>query len=203
MTRRIFVLRHGETEFNADKKLQGHCNSSLTSKGSDQARRVGTTLKQYVENRPFRVYSSTLGRALQTSQIVCEELNYSYENLNKEPRLKEFSLGEWEQRTIPSLEQEIPNLLAQNDWYLQAPNCETYESVRERLSSWLSDVAHDEDIVVVSHGLTGIVLRGLLLGMDYTQVWQQDLPQDAFFIIEDGRITRVNCVDAVAVVWLD
>lgn len=200
MTRRIFVLRHGETEFNADKKLQGHCNSSLTSKGSDQARRVGTTLKQYVENRPFRVYSSTLGRALQTSQIVCEELNYSYENLNKEPRLKEFSLGEWEQRTIPSLEQEIPNLLAQNDWYLQAPNCETYESVRERLSSWLSDVTHDEDIVVVSHGLTGIVLRGLLLGMDYTQVWQQDLPQDAFFIIEDGRITRVNCVDAVAVV---
>ncbi|EIA1496217.1 histidine phosphatase family protein [Vibrio parahaemolyticus] len=200
MTRRIFVLRHGETEFNADKKLQGHCNSSLTSKGSEQARRVGTTLKQYVENRPFRVYSSTLGRALQTSQIVCEELNYSYENLNKEPRLKEFSLGEWEQRTIPSLEQEIPNLLAQNDWYLQAPNCETYESVRERLSSWLSDVAHDEDIVVVSHGLTGIVLRGLLLGMDYTQVWQQDLPQDAFFIIEDGRITRVNCVDAVAVV---
>ncbi|MDW3144629.1 histidine phosphatase family protein, partial [Vibrio sp. 2094] len=181
MTRRIFVLRHGETEFNADKKLQGHCNSSLTSKGCDQARRVGTTLKQYVENRPFRVYSSTLGRALQTSQIVCEELNYSYENLNKEPRLKEFSLGEWEQRTIPSLEQEIPNLLAQNDWYLQAPNCETYESVRERLSSWLSDVAHDEDIVVVSHGLTGIVLRGLLLGMDYTQVWQQDIPQDAFF----------------------
>ncbi|EJG1581688.1 histidine phosphatase family protein [Vibrio parahaemolyticus] len=200
MTRRIFVLRHGETEFNADKKLQGHCNSSLTSKGSDQARRVGTTLKQYVENRPFRVYSSTLGRALQTSQIVCEELNYSYENLNKEPRLKEFSLGEWEQRTIPSLEQEIPNLLAQNDWYLQAPNCETYKSVRERLSSWLSDVAHDEDIVVVSHGLTGIVLRGLLLGMDYTQVWQQDLPQDAFFIIEDGRITRVNCVDTVEVV---
>ncbi|ELB2273768.1 histidine phosphatase family protein [Vibrio parahaemolyticus] len=200
MTRRIFVLRHGETEFNADKKLQGHCNSSLTSKGSDQARRVGTTLKQYVENRPFRVYSSTLGRALQTSQIVCEELNHSYENLNKEPRLKEFSLGEWEQRTIPSLEQEIPNLLAQNDWYLQAPNCETYESVRERLSSWLSDVAHDEDIVVVSHGLTGIVLRGLLLGMDYTQVWQQDLPQDAFFIIEDGRITRVNCVDTVEVV---
>ncbi|HCG8426238.1 TPA: histidine phosphatase family protein [Vibrio parahaemolyticus] len=200
MTRRIFVLRHGETEFNADKKLQGHCNSSLTSKGSDQARRVGTTLKQYVENRPFRVYSSTLGRALQTSQIVCEELNYSYENLNKDPRLKEFSLGEWEQRTIPSLEQEVPNLLAQNDWYLQAPNCETYESVRERLSSWLSDVTHDEDIVVVSHGLTGIVLRGLLLGMDYTQVWQQDLPQDAFFIIEDGRITRVNCVDAVEVV---
>ncbi len=200
MTRRIFVLRHGETEFNADKKLQGHCNSSLTSKGCDQARRVGTTLKQYVENRPFRVYSSTLGRALQTSQIVCEELNYSYENLNKEPRLKEFSLGEWEQRTIPSLEQEIPNLLAQNDWYLQAPNCETYESVRERLSSWLSDVAHDEDIVVVSHGLTGIVLRGLLLGMDYTQVWQQDLPQDTFFIIEDGRITRVNCVDTVEVV---
>ncbi|MBC8656353.1 histidine phosphatase family protein [Vibrio parahaemolyticus] len=200
MTRRIFVLRHGETEFNADKKLQGHCNSSLTSKGSDQARRVGTTLKQYVENRPFRVYSSTLGRALQTSQIVCEELNYSYENLNKEPRLKEFSLGEWEQRTIPSLEQEVPNLLAQNDWYLQAPNCETYESVRERLSSWLSDVTHDEDIVVVSHGLTGIVLIGLLLGMDYTQVWQQDLPQDAFFIIEDGRITRVNCVDTIEVV---
>ncbi|MCQ8156444.1 histidine phosphatase family protein, partial [Vibrio parahaemolyticus] len=46
----------------------------------------------------------------------------------------------------------------------------------------------------------GIVLRGVLLGMDYTHVWQQVLPHDAFFIIVDSRITRVNCLDAVEVV---
>lgn len=46
---------------------------------------------------------------------------------------------------------------------------------------------------MVSHGLTGIVLRGMLLGLDYQQVWQQDLPQDAFFKIEKGQVERIDC----------
>ncbi|KOO10929.1 phosphoglycerate mutase, partial [Vibrio xuii] len=45
-----------------------------------------------------------------------------------------------------------------------------------------------------SHALTGAVLRGTLLNMTYEQVWQQDLPQDAFFMIENNTMTRVDCL---------
>lgn len=194
MTRKIFVLRHGQTEFNADQKLQGHCNSPLTQKGIAQARSVGATLCDYLAGRTYRVYASPLGRAVQTANIVCEEIGHSGEAIIQDERLKEFSLGQWEQRTIPSLVEDTPNLLAQSDWYLQAPDAESYESVKARVTAWFSELPEDGDVVVVSHALTGAVLRGALLNMTYEQVWQQDLPQDAFFVIENQAMTRVDCL---------
>ncbi|WP_028022659.1 histidine phosphatase family protein [Enterovibrio calviensis] len=200
MSSRIFVLRHGETEFNAEKKLQGHCNSPLTEKGTAQAQSVGAVLKAYLQGSHVSVYSSSLGRALQTAHIVCEEIGYPSSEIIEEPRLKEFSLGDWEQRSIPSLVSENPYLLEKSDWYLSAPNAETYDDVKARLNAWLSELPEGEDVVVVSHGLTGIVLRGVLLGLTYEEVWQQDLPQDAFFIVEKGSVTRVNCTVAQPIV---
>ncbi len=193
MTNRIFVLRHGETQYNAEKMLQGHCNSPLTAKGKAQALGVGLALKEHLNGKNVRVYSSSLGRALQTAHIVCREIGYPNSRIVEEPRLIEFSLGDWEQRTIPSLELEHPNLLNNSDWYLKAPESETYEAVKTRLASWLSEVPEFEDIIVINHGLAGFVLRGILLGLTYKEVWAQDLPQDAFFIIENGSLTRINC----------
>ncbi|GAB5994539.1 histidine phosphatase family protein [Aeromonas enteropelogenes] len=193
MARRIMVLRHGETLFNAQQKLQGHCNSALTGRGEAQARGVGQRLAQHLAGRPYRVYASDLGRAMQTAAIVCGELDYPADQIVPEPRVREFSLGEWEQRTIPDLLTAQPDLLERRDWYLQAPGCEPCDGVRARLADWLAGLPEDEDVVVVSHGLTGVVLRGMLLGLDEEATWQQDLPQDAFFIIETGSMTRVDC----------
>ncbi|MCE0556861.1 MULTISPECIES: histidine phosphatase family protein [unclassified Motilimonas] len=193
MTRKIFVLRHGETQFNAEQKLQGHCNSPLTAKGAAQAQGVAAQLKTHLAEQNFTVYSSPLGRAVQTAHIICETLSYCPTRVVEDPRLKEFSLGTWEQRTIPSLTLEHPTLLENNDWYLNAPQSETYDAVQARLTHWLSEIPESDNVVVVSHGLTGIALRGLLLGLSYEQAWTQDLPQDAFFIIENQSVTRVNC----------
>ncbi|MGF1761954.1 histidine phosphatase family protein [Aliivibrio kagoshimensis] len=194
MTRRVFVLRHGETQFNAEKKLQGHCNSPLTTKGTAQAHNVGASLTKYLGHQEYRVYSSPLGRAIQTAQIVCDEIGHPSSQIIEDSRLKEFMLGSWEQRTVPSLVAEMPNLLNDKDWYLKAPQAESYESVKTRLLSWLAERPESEDIVVISHALTGIVLRGILLNLSYNQVWEQDLPQDAFFKIEQGSVERINCV---------
>ncbi|HAS6150067.1 TPA: histidine phosphatase family protein [Vibrio vulnificus] len=171
--RQFFILRHGQTQFNAEQKLQGHCNSPLTEKGQHQALSVG--------------------RALQTAEIVCQQLDYATDEIIADDRLKEFSLGDWEQKTLPELQTTRPDLLDEADWYLQAPNGERYEQVQQRLSKWLDTLPETGRFVVVSHGLTGIVLRGMLLGLDYQQVWQQDLPQDAFFKIEKGQVERIDC----------
>ncbi|WP_281705098.1 histidine phosphatase family protein [Aeromonas taiwanensis] len=193
MARRIMVLRHGETLFNAQQKLQGHCNSALTDRGIAQAKSVGLRLAQHLTGRPYRVYASDLGRAMQTAAIVCAELNYPADEIVPEPRVREFSLGRWEQCTIPELLAAQPDLLERRDWYLQAPGSESCDAVRTRLHNWLASLPEEQDVVVVSHGLTGIVLRGMLLGLDDEATWQQDLPQDAFFIIEAGSMTRVDC----------
>ncbi|OLQ88278.1 phosphoglycerate mutase [Vibrio panuliri] len=200
MTKKIYVIRHGETVFNSERKLQGHCNSPLTNKGEAQARSVGAELKKHLSGQNYQVYCSSLGRAVQTANIICEAISFPQLNLLQDDRLKEFSLGAWEQQTISDLVENNPNLLDQRDWYLRAPDCEPYESVRNRLLSWLSELPDEQDVVVVSHGLTGIVLRGILQNYSYQDVWLQDLPQDAFFIVENGVAERVNCklIEAVA-----
>lgn len=154
---------------------------------------MGRVLQAHLESGSYHVYSSSLGRALQTAEIVCQQLGYAAEEIIADDRLKEFSLGDWEQKTLPELQATRPALLDEADWYLQAPNGERYEQVQQRLSQWLETLPETGRFVVVSHGLTGIVLRGMLLDLDYEQVWQQDLPQDAFFKIVNGQVERVEC----------
>lgn len=193
VTRKIFVLRHGQTQFNSERRLQGQCDSALTEQGAMQARNVGMKLGEHLEERDYKVYSSPLGRAVQTAQIVCEQIGHAQEQLIQDERLQEFSLGQWEQKLITELQEEFPHFMRSRDWILNAPESEGYEAVKSRLHHWLSEVSDSHDLIVVSHGLTGIVLRGILLNMTYEDVWNQDLPQDAFFIIQNDVLTRVEC----------
>ena len=194
MTQKFFILRHGQTLFNAEHRLQGHCNSALTETGQRQAEYVGSTLKTHITPAHAYVYSSTLGRAVETAHVICEKIGFNVSNLRLEDRLKEFALGQWEHRTIPSLIVDHPTLTNTPDWYLRAPDAEPYEAVQTRLTDWLQTLPEKGDIIVITHGLTGVVLRGILLKLTYEQVWQQEIPQDAFFIVEQGKIKRVNCL---------
>lgn len=193
MTRKIFVIRHGQTQYNFERRLQGQCDSALTEMGMNQALTVGTTLGEHLAGRDYKVYASTLGRAVHTAQIICEAIGHSTDQLIEDPRLQEFGLGQWEQRFIGDLEEEFPGVLEGRDWILKAPESEGFEAVKSRLLSWLSDVPKSQDLVVVSHGLTGKLLRGILTDMSYEEIWHQDLPQDAFFVIQNGVMERVNC----------
>ncbi|WP_286240044.1 histidine phosphatase family protein [Neptuniibacter halophilus] len=196
MSRTFYVLRHGETRFNAEQRLQGHCNSELTHRGQQQAQQVGQTLRQHLGNRPYQVFCSSLGRAVQTAEIVCEQIGYPRIALHQDQRLMEFNLGQWEQRTIPGIMAEQPELKQRSDWYLHAPDSEPYELVRSRLLQWLEEQDQDaaSDLVIITHGLTGAVLRGILRDLSYAEVWQQDIPQDAFYRIRDGQAERIDCL---------
>ena len=101
MAKKIYVIRHGETVFNAEQKLQGHCNSPLTDKGKAQALSIGLELKKHLSNRNYQICCSSLGRAQQTANIICAALGYSTLKIKQDDRLKEFSLGAWERKTIP------------------------------------------------------------------------------------------------------
>lgn len=195
MPRTLYLLRHGQTRYNAELRLQGRCNSDLTAKGEAQATAMGARLHDLLDDAArWTLYASPLGRARQTAQLVCQQLGFDSERIVWDERLVELDMGKWESRRVPELLAAHPDLdLEQPDWYLQAPEGESFESIQRRARSWLQDERIAERAIVVSHGLFGAMLRGAYADLDYTTTWSQELPQDAFFKLSGGRIERIAC----------
>ena len=86
-------------------------------------------------------------------------------------------------------------LFASGDWPFSAPNGETYEDLMGRVSDWLSDLPTPPDrrMVVVSHGVTGRLIRGAFAQMSKADALMLDVPQDAIFRLENGRVERLDC----------
>ena len=101
--KRLYLLRHGQTEFNVKKLVQGRCNSSLTELGVRQAHMAGAWLREHGV-APDTIVSSPLGRAMQTAEIAASELGFDGE-VRPEPGIIERAYGSFEegpQDAVPS-----------------------------------------------------------------------------------------------------
>ncbi|MGI2260249.1 histidine phosphatase family protein [Shewanella sp. GXUN23E] len=195
MNKQIYILRHGQTRFNAEGRLQGHCNSALTALGESQALALGRALYRHLQQsgetaQQWQVIASPLGRAIQTAQRVCEGLGLDDSAIQTDERVMEARLGDWEQQAINDIMAAHPQLTGRADWYLQAPNAESLEAIKARLESWLADPATPQKIILISHGLTGQILRGKLGGLTDAAMWQLDRPQDAFYLYSQQQLSR-------------
>ncbi|MCS3458249.1 histidine phosphatase family protein [Aeromonas sp. BIGb0445] len=199
MTPTLYLLRHGQTRFNAQQRLQGHCNSPLTPLGEQQARAMGATLRQQLDDpASWTLYASPLGRAMQTARLVCDELGLGHGQIRVDERLKELGLGEWEERRLDEIRPLCFALESgEPDWYLQAPKGEGLASLQARCHDWLHDQSLGSRRIAVAHGLSGIMLRGLYAGLSHEALWQQALPQDAMFRLQGGEIARIPCQAAL------
>ncbi|MFM2480705.1 histidine phosphatase family protein [Celerinatantimonas sp. YJH-8] len=193
MPSQFYVIRHGQTQYNAEQRLQGQCNSNLTELGCRQAQAVGESLAARVFAEDWTIVSSPLGRAVQTAHLIAKAISYPESDIQLDDRLMEFNLGDWEAQVAPEIKAQHPEFIGSKDWYLHAPHAERYEQVCARLQQWLDDPQTPERVIVVSHALTGSVLRGLLTGLSREQVFTQPRPQDAYFYVEGGQIQTVPC----------
>jgi probable phosphoglycerate mutase len=189
----IYLVRHGETEFNRERRLQGHVDSPLTELGRRQAAAVGRRLKALIDGQPgWRILASPLGRTRATAEIVAAAAGIA--RIEIEPRLIEVSWGAWDGRLRSELAAACPKF-AQSNWAFDAPTGESYAAMRGRLAAWLAELQSEGErrIVAVSHGVTGRVLRGLYAGQPAETVMAHDAPQDAIFELAAGRIRRIDC----------
>jgi len=186
----IYLLRHGETEWNTQKRKQGHRNSPLTERGCTQAAENGRRLKPRVSiDRPLAVISSPLGRAMQTASKVVEVLGLSPNIIECEDRLMECSFGLWEGLAEAEIKRQFPHEWAARSldrWNTSAPDGESYADVNARVSAWYRELSREETTIVVCHGLTSRVFRGIYLGLSEQEIFELSEPQDGFFELRDG-----------------
>lgn len=199
LTAPLYMLRHGETAWNTERRMQGTRNSDLTERGRGQALAMGRTLRAELarEPGPTIFLRSPLGRTRETSAIVGRELGIASSEWREDIRLAELSYGDWEGFSWAEIEVTHPTALA--DWRADPhgycpPGGETHAELRRRSAAMLEEIAAaGTRTVVVSHGVSGAVLRGLNLGLDARAMFVLEKPQDAFFRLLDGREERIAC----------
>ncbi|THD55595.1 histidine phosphatase family protein [Phenylobacterium sp.] len=191
----IYLIRHGQTEFNRERRIQGHVDSALTELGVRQAKAMGRLLRDLIrDSAGWRIVSSPLGRARSTAEIIADALKGP--QVEFDDRLKEMSWGSHDGRLRAELETEHPETFGRTGWAFDAPtDGESYEDVQTRVGAWLAELPPEPErrIVAVSHGIAGRVLRGLYANLPRDEAGQQDVPQDAVFALLHGGVGRIDC----------
>ncbi len=192
---RVFIARHGETVFNFAKRMQGDKRDTpLTRTGFAQADAMGEALANWLPaGHRLHLWSSPSGRALQTLAIIAEHIGHDWHHAAHDPRLFEINVGDWAGRTYAEIMNETgPIIDAETGLFsVRPPQGEWYDEIAARLSSWIADTASIEgDRLVLMHGMSSRVLRGLLLGLPAQEPWKApiapSLPQGTMVMIEDG-----------------
>lgn len=164
---RDFIARHGETVFNAARRLQGdHPHTPLTRAGFAQAEEMGRALRAALGARPaLTMWASPTGRALQTLAIVAEHLELDWHQARTDERLTEIGMGSWGGRYYADVIAEVGEVILPGGLLKCAPDGERYAGIAARVGGWLADTAADDgDRLVVMHGISSRVLRGVATG---------------------------------------
>jgi 2,3-bisphosphoglycerate-dependent phosphoglycerate mutase len=161
---RILLVRHGETDWNATGRIQGHNDTPLNAAGRQQALRAA----QRLALQPVRgLYSSDLARAYETAMIIGEPLGLT---VVTSPRLRERRYGAWEGLTAAEIQARYPEQFAM--WRARStdfapPQGESISQLLTRALAELQTMARrhlSETVVVVTHGGFCYVLIDYILG---------------------------------------
>ncbi|MBO9472790.1 histidine phosphatase family protein [Shimia sp. R10_1] len=176
----IYVLRHGETEWNVTGKFQGRQDSPLTARGRQHAQRQRELL-QTLTTRPLTAFCSPQERARHTAQLA---LGGSMKPVFDD-RLKEIDFGDWEGKTRLEIKTLIDCPFESHQWYFHSPKGESYADISKRVKAFLNDLV--QPAVIVTHGVTSIVLRGLYLGLSKDALLQLPKEQGCIYHLSDGQ----------------
>ena len=189
----IYLVRHGQTVFNAEGRLQGHVDSPLTELGRAQAAMAGTALRRLTDGGTgWRIISSPLGRARDTAEAIRAALGLA--GVQTDERLIELSWGEWDGGLRADLRARHPDAFGESGWAFTAPIGESYEAARARMADWLASLPPEGErrVIAVSHGVAGRMLRGAYAGLSKPDTLAQAVPQDATFRLSGGAIARIG-----------
>lgn len=182
---KIWFLRHGETEWNAERRIQGQLESRLTPRGMDQAATQARLMAPILKENP-PCFVSPLGRAQQTAKIALGGRAYV-----TDARLAEAHAGEWQGLLRDDVRRSNPGLVSLEtpalELFLKAPGGEGRAAFEARIVDFLSGLTAPS--VVVAHGLWGQVMRGLIRGLGHEEMGALGNEQACVYVLDQGRET--------------
>ena len=194
----IYYIRHGETSWNAEGRLQGAQDIALNGRGRQQATHAGRILAGLIardghDKAALPFVSSPLGRARSTMELMRRVLELPVDDYSLDNRLREIGYGVWEGSTLTEMQVADPELYARRltaKWTLAPEGGETYASVQLRMRNWYDSLL--VDTVAVAHGGT---VRALMvaLGLE-TPESAADLfiEQGAVYVFRDGGLKKYS-----------
>ena len=164
--RRLILLRHGQTDYNVDGRMQGHIDSHLTDAGHEQAAEAAPVLASLA---PDRLVSSDLRRAVDTAEVVGAACGLP---VKFDSRLRETHLGLWQGHTVAEIERDYPGAIAtwRSDPAWAPPEGESRIDVVARSRPVVDELdtefadsdGRSETVLLVAHG--GLI-AGLVTGL--------------------------------------
>jgi len=194
----IYYIRHGETQWNADGRLQGVQDTALNDLGRSQAAQAGRILADLLvrdgrDKSELPYVSSPLVRARTTMEIMRGALSLPVQDYATDDRLREIGYGQWEGFTLAEMQAADPVCFARrlaDKWRVAPEGGETYEAVQRRMSEWYAQLK--ADTVVVAHGGTA---RALMVALGFeTPQSASDLTigQGVVYVFGDGRLNKYS-----------
>jgi len=190
----IYYVRHGETDFNVEQRLQGRRDTLLNARGRLQARHCGNLLRELFARDECRAgdlgyVASPLQRARETMHILRETLGLDPRAYDLDPRLMEISYGDWEGFTLAEIEAGTPGVLAQREsdkWDFAPPNGENYRELTARIGAWYA--ALTRDTVVAGHGGGARALLTLFELLPREEATHEQILQGVVYVFSDGTM---------------
>lgn len=188
----IYLVRHGETDWNREGIYQGQVDTTLNQKGKCEAERLGVALKDI---KFSRIYSSDLLRARETAEIINKYLNIP---IFYRAELREMNFGRWTGISIFDMEKVDPELFRKwqdNPWDVSPPGGETFKELTERVIKIIDEIFsihRDENILVVSHAgpIKAIILY--LLGANSKAYWNIRISHNTIVLLEKENDYRIS-----------
>lgn len=190
--RLIYLIRHGQTEWNLETRLQGGKDSPLTERGRRQAEALALSLNK---TPPVFLFASPLGRASKTADMIAKGYDIPVQT---DERLAELRCGAAEGLTLSDIDERWPGLRAARDldkWNVPWPDGESYRDVDERLSGFVAEISGsvllDTDagpLGIVGHETMNMILLGRLLDLDPSIVMRLGQPNHVVYRLEGQTI---------------
>lgn len=174
----LYLMRHGQTEWNLIGRLQGRLDSPLTDAGIRQAEHQ----RALIVGISADCVTSPQGRARHSARLA-----FAGRRFRLDPRLVEIDLGDFAGQPYEQIRTARPELFLNGplDWYDHAPGGEGLANLALRARAFLGDLRRPT--LVMTHGITLRMLQSLSMGVPVRDLHRLDVEQGAVHVIRNGR----------------
>jgi len=189
---KIYIVRHGETTWNVEGRIQGRSNPDLSPQGVAQS----LVLLEQLKDRPLSaIYTSTLQRSIHTAQPIAGFLNLP---IQKRAELDEIAFGIMEGVRVLSLTEELKEeweRFKENRFTYRIPGAENYADVANRLRPFKEKILRDhteQEILVIGHMIVNRFLIGMLLEYPLEEIQRTEQQNGFVYLVERNGQARVS-----------